>query len=221
MSNAPPQSAAAASVAAHYLATMATDREPSSPSLSGLSCFFQDDDGDGDDAGGASDGASSGTQGGLQEVSVNDGGINEDVPDVSIAELESMSRNDRYEQIRAECYLHALMCTTGRLPTIEQIERWRRTEVYGEILRPILLWLRLHRGTGELEFLQAQMALGRTVWPPSPFDDGRHLRLWRAVRYDDNGVICGLHILTGSGGPRARIFHACHSAERGQAGEAP
>ena len=105
MYNVPPQSTAAASVAAYYLATMATDREPSSPSLSGLSCFFQEDDGDGDDAGGASDGASSGTQGGLQEVSVNDGGINEDVPDVSIAELESMSRNDRYEQLRAECYL--------------------------------------------------------------------------------------------------------------------
>ena len=112
MYNAPPQSAAAASVAAHYLATMATDREPSSPSLSGLSCFFRDGDGDGDDAGGASDGASSGTQGGLQEVSVNDG-INEDVPDVSIAELESMSRNDRYEQIRAECYLHADSGTHG------------------------------------------------------------------------------------------------------------
>ena len=80
MYNAPPQRAAAASVAAHSLATMATDREPSSPFLSGLSCFFQEDDGDGDDA------PSSGTQGGLQEVSVNDGGINEDVPDVSIAE---------------------------------------------------------------------------------------------------------------------------------------
>ena len=46
--------------------------------------------GDGDDAGGASDGASSDTQGGLQEVSGNDG-INEDVPDVSIAELESFA----------------------------------------------------------------------------------------------------------------------------------
>ena len=64
MYNAPPQSAAAVSVAAHYLATMATDREQSSPSLSGLSCFFQEDDGDGDDVGGASDGALSGTQGG-------------------------------------------------------------------------------------------------------------------------------------------------------------
>ena len=52
-----------------------------------------------------------GTQGGLQEVSVNDGGINEDVPDVSIAELESMSRNDRHEQLRAECYLHANLGT--------------------------------------------------------------------------------------------------------------
>ena len=49
----------------------------------------------------------------LPEVSVNDGGMNEDVPDVSIAELESMSRNDRYEQLRAECYLHADSGTHG------------------------------------------------------------------------------------------------------------
>ena len=153
---------------------MATDREPSSPSLSGLSCFFQEEDGDGEDAGGASDGELSGTQAGLQ--------------DESIAELGLISRNDRYEQIRAECYLHALTFTTGRLPTIEQIERWFRTEVYGEILRPITLWLRLHRGTGELEFLKAHMTRyrrsclpssngegGRIVWPPSPFDDGRQL----------------------------------------------
>ena len=105
MYNAPPQSAAAASVAAYFLATMTADREPSSPSLSGLSCFFQEDAGDGD--------ASSGTQGGLQEISVNDGVINEDAPDVSIAEVESMYRNDRYEQIRAECYLHADSGTHG------------------------------------------------------------------------------------------------------------
>ena len=113
MYNAPPQSAAAASVAAYFLATMTADREPSSPSLSGLGCFFQEDAGDGDAAGGASDGASSGTQGGLQEISVNDGGINEDAPDVSIAEVESMYRNDRYEQIRTECYLHADSGTHG------------------------------------------------------------------------------------------------------------